>query len=90
MKEYLHYVCKKEVEIFSAGCSVGNETIKMVKHIANSHEVIVHDMNQAEIASKAKQYEVCSLPVVVVDGKLASCCADRGPEENVLRRTLTF
>jgi len=60
----------------------------MVKRIAGSHEVIVHDMNTAEIASKAKQYGVRSVPCVVVDGKLAYCCADRGPEENVLRRAL--
>jgi glutaredoxin len=79
---------KRKVEIFSAGCSVCKETIEMVKRIAGSHEVIVHDMNKAEIASKAKQYGVRSLPAVVVDGKLASCCADRGPEENVLRRAL--
>jgi glutaredoxin 3 len=79
---------KKKVEIFSAGCSACKETIDMVKRLASSHEVVVHDMNKSDIASKAKQYGVRSVPAVVIDGKLASCCAGRGPEEQVLRAAL--
>lgn len=79
---------KKRVEIFSAGCSVCKETIEVVKRLAGSREVVIHDMNKSEIASKAKQYGVRSVPAVVVDGKLASCCAGRGPEEHVLRAAL--
>jgi glutaredoxin len=80
---------KKKVEIFSAGCSACKETIEMVKRLASSHEVVVHDMNKSDIASQAKQYGVRSVPAVVIDGKLASCCAGRGPEEHVLRSALT-
>ena len=80
---------KNKVEIFSAGCSACKETIEMVTRLAGSHEVIIHDMNTSDIASKAKQYGVRSVPAVVVDGKLASCCAGRGPEEHVLRAALT-
>ena len=79
---------KKKIEVFSAGCSACKETIEMVKRIAGSHELVIHDMNKSEIASKAKQYGVRSLPAVVIDGKLASCCAGRGPEETVLRTAL--
>ncbi len=79
---------KKKVEIFSAGCSVCKETIEMVKRLAGSHEVLIHDMSKSEIASKAKQYGVRSVPAVVIDSKLASCCAGRGPEEHVLRAAL--
>ena len=79
---------KKKVEIFSAGCSACKETIEMVKRLASSHEVVIHDMNKSDIASKAKQYGVRSVPAVVIDGKLASCCAGRGPEEHVLRAAL--
>lgn len=79
---------RKKVEIFSAGCSVCKETIEMIKRLAREHEVIIHDMNKSDIASKAKQYGVRSVPAVVVDGKLASCCAGRGPEEHVLRAAL--
>ena len=79
---------KKKVEIFSAGCSACKETIEIVKRVASSHEVVIHDMNKSDIASKAKEYGVRSVPAVVIDGKLASCCAGRGPEEHVLRAAL--
>ena len=79
----------KRIEIFSAGCSTCKETVELVKRIAgSSHEVIVHDMHKADVASKAKQHGVRSLPAVVVDGKLAGCCAGRGPDEQVLRSAL--
>lgn len=79
---------RKKVEIFSAGCSACKETIETVKRLAGTHEVVIHDMHKAEIASKAKHYGVCSVPAVVIDGKLASCCAGRGPDEDVLRAAL--
>lgn len=79
---------KKKIEVFSAGCSACKETIEMAKRIAGSHELVIHDMNKSEVASKAKQYGVRSVPAVLVDGKLASCCAGRGPEETVLRAAL--
>ena len=79
----------KKVEVFSAGCSTCKETIEMVKRLAGSlHEVVIHDMQKADVATKAKSYGVRSVPAVVIDGKLASCCAGRGPEENVLKAAL--
>jgi glutaredoxin 3 len=67
------------IEVFSAGCSTCQETIELVKRLAGSpHEVLVHDMQKSEVASKAKQYGVRSVPAVVIDGKLAGCCAGRG------------
>jgi glutaredoxin 3 len=79
---------KKKIEVFSAGCSACKETIEMVKRIAGSHELVILDMKKSEVASKAKQYGVRSVPAVVIDGKLASCCAGRGPEESALRAAL--
>ena len=81
-------MAKKKVEIFSAGCSTCKETIELVKRIAGSHEVVIHDMQKSEIASKAKNYGIRSVPAVVIDGKLAGCCAGRGPDEHVLRSAL--
>ena len=78
----------KKIEVFSAGCSVCKETIDMVKRIAGSHEIVIQDMHRGEVARKAKHYGIHSLPAVVVDGKLASCCTGRGPEEKVLRSAL--
>jgi len=79
---------KKKIEVFSAGCSTCKETIELVKRIAGSHEVVIHDMQKSEVASKAKNYGVRSVPAVVIDGKLAGCCAGRGPDEHVLRSAL--
>jgi glutaredoxin len=42
-----------------------------------SHELVFHDMQKPEGASKAKQQGVKSVPVVVIDGKLARCCVVR-------------
>ena len=81
-------VNKKKIEVFSAGCSVCKETIEAVKRLAGSHEVIIHDMNRSDIASKAKHYGIHSVPAVVIDGKLASCCTGRGPDEDILRAAL--
>lgn len=79
----------KKIEVFSAGCSLCEGVIEVVKRIAgSSHEVVVHEMRQPEVASKAKQYGVRSIPGIVIDGKLASCCAGRGLDENVLRASL--
>jgi glutaredoxin len=83
-------MAKKKVEVFSAGCSTCKETIELVKRLAgSSHEVVVHDMHKSDIASKAKQYGVRSVPAVVIDGKLAGCCTGRGPDELVLRSALS-
>jgi glutaredoxin 3 len=79
---------KKKIEVFSAGCSVCKETIETVKRLAGSHEVVIHDMNKSDIASKAKHYGVRSVPAIVIDGKLASCCTGRGPDEGILRAAL--
>ena len=80
---------KKRIEVFSAGCSTCKETIELVKKVAgSSHEVVIHDMQKSEVASKAKERGVQSVPAVVIDGKLAGCCAGRGPDEHVLRSAL--
>lgn len=81
---------KKRVEVFGAGCPACQDTIDLVRRIAgSSHEVVIHDMHDPEGASLAKRYGIRSVPAVAVDGKLASCCAGRGPDERVLRSALT-
>jgi glutaredoxin len=80
---------KHRIEIFSAGCKTCQDTIATVKKLAGSaHEVMVHDMHQEAIASRAAQHGVKSVPAVVINGKLAGCCAGRGVDENVLREAL--
>ncbi|MGE0116313.1 MAG: hypothetical protein AB7T07_15690, partial [Steroidobacteraceae bacterium] len=50
-----------------------------------SCEVLILDMHEPVNAKKAGQYGIRSVPAVVVDGKLADCCAGRGPDEKQLR-----
>jgi glutaredoxin 3 len=88
--EETNMATKKKIEVFSAGCSTCKETIEVVKRLAgSSHEVVIHDMQKSEVAAQAKRYGVRSVPAVVIDGKLADCCAGRGPDEHVLRSALT-
>jgi glutaredoxin 3 len=80
---------RRKIEIFTAGCATCNETVELVKRIAGSnHDIEIHDMHQAQIAARAKQHGIRSLPSVVVDGKLAGCCAGRGPDEAILREAI--
>jgi glutaredoxin 3 len=77
---------KRTVEIFSAGCGCCEETISLVKSIAcPSCEISVLDMKEPQVAQRAKSLGVRSVPAVMIDGKLAGCCAERGPEEATLR-----
>jgi glutaredoxin 3 len=77
---------KRQIEIFSAGCPACEEAVRTVNQIAcPSCEVEVLDMHQPEVAARAKQYGVRSVPAVVIDGKLADCCAGRGVDEATLR-----
>lgn len=77
---------KRKIEVFSAGCPACQETIDLVNQVAcASCEVSVLDMNDAAVASRAKQLGIRSVPAVVIDGKLADCCAGRGPDEATLR-----
>lgn len=80
---------KHKIEIFSAGCATCKETIEAVKKLAGAEdEVHIHDMHRGETASRAKQHGIRSLLAVVIDGKLAGCCAGRGVDEHVLREAL--
>jgi glutaredoxin len=77
---------KRKIEVFSAGCPACAETIELVNRAAcPSCEVVVLDMRQGDIAKRAKALGIRSVPAVVIDGKLAGCCAGRGPNEEVLR-----
>ncbi len=77
---------KRKIEVFSAGCLACEETIELVNRAAcPSCEVSVLDMNDPQVAKRAKDLGIRSVPSVVIDGKLADCCAGRGPDEKTLR-----
>lgn len=77
---------KRLIEIFSAGCPTCTDTIEMVQRISCSGcEIRVLDMHEGQVAERARQLGVRSVPAVAVDGRLADCCAGRGPDEATLR-----
>ena len=77
---------KRKVEVSSAGCPACQTVIDLVNRVAcPSCEVSVVDMNDAEVARRAEQLGILSVPAVVIDGTLAECCAGRGPIEETLR-----
>jgi glutaredoxin 3 len=80
---------QKQIEVFSAGCAVCQDAVELVERIAGaSHNVEILDMHRADVAAKAKQYGIQRVPSVVIDGQLASCCSDRGPDEATLRTAI--
>jgi glutaredoxin len=77
---------KRIVEVFSAGCPVCEDAVKLVKGMAcPSCDVKVLDMRNPAIAARAKRLGIRSVPAVVIDGKVTDCCAGRGVDENTLR-----
>ncbi len=76
---------KRKIEIFSACCPVCQEAVEQVKHLScPSCEVQVLDMQDLAVAARAKTLGIGSVPAVVIDGKLADCCAGRGLDEERL------
>ena len=76
----------RKIEVFSAGCAVCEDTIALINRIAcPSCEVEILDMHQPDVAAMAKRYGIRGVPAVVVNGRLADCCAGRGPDEGALR-----
>jgi glutaredoxin 3 len=47
--------------------------------------VSIVDMRDPAVAQRAKQLGIRSVPVVVIDGRLAECCTGRGVDEATLR-----
>lgn len=77
---------KRKIEIFSAGCPTCEEAVALVRRLAcDSCEISVLDMHDPQVADRAKEMGVHSVPAVAVDGKLADCCAGRGVDEAALR-----
>ncbi len=77
---------RRKVEVFSAGCACCEEAVAVVERLAcPSCEVEVLDMRDPAAARRARALGVRSVPAVVVDGRLADCCAGRGPDEETLR-----
>jgi len=79
---------KRQIEVFTAGCAVCEEAVQLVQRLACSNcEVTIHNVTKETkvLRDKVKRYGIKRLPSVVVDGKLASCCAGGGVDADTLR-----
>ncbi len=74
-------VQQRRIEIFSAGCPVCEDLVARVNELAcPSCNVTELDMKDSGAAARAKELGIRSVPAVAIDGKLADCCAGRGPD----------
>lgn len=76
-------ITKRKIELFTAGCTVCEPVVEMVKAMAcSSCEVIIYNIAQPcdtkECLEKVKAYGIKALPAIAVDGKLLSCCQNKG------------
>jgi glutaredoxin len=77
---------QRKVDVFSAGCPVCEDAIATVRGLAcPAGDVQVLDMNDSEVAQRARALGVRSVPAVAIDGQLAGCCTGRGVDEQTLR-----
>ena len=75
-----------KVEIFSAGCPCCDTAIAAVRAAACAKCTIdVRDMKDPAVAADAKRHGINRVPAVVIDGKLADCCATGSVNIDVLR-----
>src|ERR1700694_5508340 len=77
---------KRKIEVFSAGCPACDEAIEIVNRIAcSSCDIEVLDMHQPNVAARAQQLGINTVPAIVIDGMIAECCAADGLNGRVLR-----
>ncbi|MDD9876606.1 MAG: thioredoxin family protein [Magnetovibrio sp.] len=77
---------RRQVHIYSAGCAVCEDAVGLVRDIAcPSCEITVRDMNDPAVAAEARALGIARVPAVVIDGKLADCCAKGGPDREALK-----
>ena len=77
---------RPEVEAFSAGCALCVETVQLVRDLAGEFgDVTVLNMLDPVVADRARELGVCSVPAVVINGRLVKGCGDGGPTAEALR-----
>lgn len=77
-------MAKRHIEVFVAGCPVCEPTVRLVQELACPDcEVTVHDLREGG-ADAAARYGITSVPAVAVNGTLAACCQNRGPDRQTL------
>lgn len=73
---------KRKIEVFTAGCTVCEPVVDIVKSMAcDSCDIVIYDISKPcdsrECMDKVKLYNITSLPAIVVNGILLDCCTRR-------------
>lgn len=77
-------MAKRQIEIFTAGCPVCEPAVALVEEMTCPDcEVTVHNLQDSG-AEQAVRYGVKTIPAVVVNGTLVSCCDTPGPTREAL------
>jgi hypothetical protein len=81
---------KRRVEMFTAGCSICEETVNVVKSLACPRcEVRVYDLREGcatnECREKAARYGITAVPAIAVNGVLLDCCRQEPITAELLR-----
>lgn len=77
---------KRKIEVLTAGCGVCDEVLAAVREAScGSCEIEARPMSDSENAAAAKEHGIRRLPAVVIDGRLADCCAAGGVDLERLR-----
>ena len=80
---------RRKIEVLTAGCPCCTEALQLVEFLAGTeHDIEIRDMHDAAVAVAAASYGIRRLPAVVIDGRIADCCAGRGLEEETLTREI--
>ncbi|MEX2556484.1 MAG: thioredoxin family protein [Actinomycetota bacterium] len=75
---------KRQVEVFTAGCPVCEPAVQIVNELACPDcEVTVYNLLESG-SDRAESYGIRTLPTVVVNGSVVSCCENRGPDRDEL------
>lgn len=80
---------KRQIEVFTAGCPVCEPVVKTVNEMACDFcEVTIYNLveqcDSKICIDKMKEYNITSLPAVAVNGKLLSCCQNKGVNKEEL------
>jgi len=76
----------RNIDVFSAECPACQKAIELVNNLAcPTCEVRVLQMHDPDVARQTERLDIRSVPAIAIDGKLASCCEGRGPDEALLR-----
>lgn len=78
---------KRNIDIYSSDCPICKEAVERIKAEAcDNCEITVYNLNNDENAyNRSKKLNIKSVPAVVIDGKLASCCENGGINMEILK-----